>query len=90
MSEKPEPLEPKRLGAKEIVAEWQSKGIESLEDLAARAAEATPDADETSRLPIDVDKAFPETPTELARTLTHRPTKYPVVVDGSETTDLSQ
>jgi len=65
-------------------------GVATLQDLATRAAEITADAQEIpARLP-DLDDLLQETPSELARTLTHRPMKYRAIVDGSEASDLQK
>jgi hypothetical protein len=76
--------------ADEAVREWQSLGLTTLEEVAARALAADKsDRTALTRLPIDFDAVFSETPSELARTIRYGTTDYVVVVDGTETKDVS-
>jgi hypothetical protein len=71
-----------------IIQKWQAMGVTTVEELAVRASELTVAQAAPRRVPLDLDSVLRETPSELARTLTHRPMQHTVIVDGSETSDL--
>lgn len=71
-----------------IVQEWQAMGLTTIEELAARVSDLTAAQAAPRHVPLDLDSVLRETPSEFARTLTHRPMQHTVIVDGSETADL--
>lgn len=72
-----------------IIREWHHMGVTTIEQLAVRVSELTAAAHVAPKhVPLDLDSVLCETPSELARTLTHRPIQQTVIVDGSEVTDL--